>query len=305
MLKESGKQAITVVVAGASGYVGKALLCQLLANNAYTVRALTRNRETLHSFQNSRLEVVEKDVAKQDIEGICDGADIVISVMSRRRERGDSPELVDYLGNKKIFEDAKKHQVSRFIYLCMMQGEKIRDKVSAIDAKERFVDLLKIPINLDMRRVVIRASGFLKDLDMIFQLISKKQRMVLIGDATCKFNPIDASGLAQAIIEELEEDLDDALFAQKNIGGPDVTSLKSLSLDMFHLLRIKPKFICIPKGVFRFLMRVVGLFSTPVFEKLQMLYFLQTTEFLGEKVGSDHIAPYLEKLNLTRTKERG
>ena len=110
---ESNSESV-VVITGASGVVGQALMSALLQQGKQ-LRVLSRDPERI---QQSLPDCVETG-CYDSIDGIMDGADAVVHLAARNNDQGgdfnefqrDNVDLT-----MQIAESAKRHHVSKFIY---------------------------------------------------------------------------------------------------------------------------------------------------------------------------------------------
>ncbi len=113
-----------VLVAGASGYLGRYAVKEF-KERGYHVRALVRDPEKIKTLgahgepaiQDMIDEIVIGDVTNpESIKGICKGIDIVFSALGLTAPHPEhTSNDVDYLGNKRILDQALNEKVSRFI----------------------------------------------------------------------------------------------------------------------------------------------------------------------------------------------
>ena len=102
-----------IVLIGASGFVGSALLNEAL-NRGFEVTAVVRHPEKI-KIENENLKVVKADVSALDeVAGVCKGADAVISAFN---PGWNNPDIYDetikvYLT---IIDGVKKAGVNRFL----------------------------------------------------------------------------------------------------------------------------------------------------------------------------------------------
>ena len=87
-----------VLVAGATGYLGRYLVKELKKQN-YWVRALARNANKFDDLSEHIDEVFEAEVTKpENLSGICDSIDVVISSIGITRQK-DGLTYMDVVGN--------------------------------------------------------------------------------------------------------------------------------------------------------------------------------------------------------------
>ncbi len=76
-----------ILLAGATGYLGKHILEELQKRNK-TTRIIERNSSKLEDFDKKRIEVFEAEVTKpKSLEQCCDNIDTVISTVGITRQK--------------------------------------------------------------------------------------------------------------------------------------------------------------------------------------------------------------------------
>ncbi len=117
----------TVLVAGATGYLGSEICRQLIAKNRKVrglVRATSDSNKVAH-LKESGVETIEGDLKdKGSLEDALHGVSAIISTVSSTlsRQEGDSIQTVDDEGQNNLVDAAISAGVSQFIYVsfCAM-----------------------------------------------------------------------------------------------------------------------------------------------------------------------------------------
>ena len=106
----------TVLVAGATGRTGSAVVAQLLADG-YTVRALVRDPAKARAALGDQVSYVTGDVTDPaTLTAAMQGADAVISAIGAKGKEGPSrPEVIDYEGVKNLAAAASAAGVKQFV----------------------------------------------------------------------------------------------------------------------------------------------------------------------------------------------
>lgn len=123
---------ITVLVTGASGFVGLHL-CQHLLAQGYRVKAVARKATFALTHANLTYHQVDNIDGKTSWQGILDGVTVVVHLAARVHQMNDRKmkalsayQEVNVKGTQHLVRQAVKHQVSRFIYISTIKvnGEK-------------------------------------------------------------------------------------------------------------------------------------------------------------------------------------
>lgn len=263
-----------VLLAGATGYLGSYILSELLGQQ-HEVRVIVRNRAKLEQKNSDKIEVIEAEMTKPDsIKNCCDNIDFVISTVGITKQKDGLTYMdVDYQANKNLLEEAKKSGVKKFIYISVLNGQKLKD-LKICEAKELFVNELK---ESGVDYCIIRPNGFFSDMAEIFYM-AQKGRVYLFGDGEYKANPIHGEDLAVVCVNSIEN-------AEKeiNVGGPETLSQNEIASIAFNILEKEIKITYIPNWIRRILLFMIRTFTS------QKLY--GPIEFFLTVLSMDMIAP--------------
>lgn len=208
-----------ILVAGASGYLG-GFIVQELIERGYETKIVVRNKEKIEPTSDL-LEVVEAQVTKSEtLNGICKDVDVVISAVGITRQKDGLTYMdVDYQANVNLINEAKRNGVKKFIYISVLNGEKLRG-LKICEAKEKLVDYLK---SSELDYCIVRPNGFFSDM-ADFLKMAKSGKVYLFGDGKLKLNPIHGFDLAKEIIRIIDQDKEELC-----IGGPDLLSQNEIA----------------------------------------------------------------------------
>ncbi len=209
-----------ILVAGASGYLGKYIL-EELHKWKIPAAALVSNPEKLESLKNRNIKIVQAEVTRPEtLSGVCKDVETVISTVGITRPKDELSYMdVDYLANLNLLKEAERAGVRKFIYVSVIDGDKLHHP-KITEAKERFVDALKAS---GLEYTVIRPNGFFSDLREVL-LRAEKRSVVLFGNGELKLNPIHGADLAEVCVRAI---------AQKDkeisVGGPDILTQNEIA----------------------------------------------------------------------------
>ena len=193
MAKGIVSKAEKILVAGATGYLGKYITKDLVSCD-YVTKVLVRNSEKFKQFNIEVDEVIEAEVtSKSTIHGCCKNIDVVISTVGITKQKDGLTYLdVDYKANLNLLEEAINNGVKKFIYVSVLNGEKLRH-LKICEAKEKFVDELK---SSGIDYCIVRPNGFFSDITEFFYM-ARKGKVYLFGYGGQKANPIHGEDLAK------------------------------------------------------------------------------------------------------------
>ncbi|MCP4439627.1 MAG: SDR family oxidoreductase [Aureispira sp.] len=279
----------TILLAGATGYLGSHIAKELLAQN-YKSTVLVRNPKKFEQLGLHTTKIITAQITKpQDLEGCCEGIDIVISTVGITKQRdGVSYIDVDYQANLNLLEEAKKSAVKKFIYVSALNGDKLRN-LQIFAAKEKFVDQLK---SSGLDYCVVRPNGFFSDLSEVYNM-AKKGRVYLFGDGQLKANPIHGEDLAKVCIEAIEQQQQEI-----NIGGPEILTQTEIAQIAFKVLGKTPKITYIPNWARKLLLKLSKVFlSAQRFGPIEFFMTVLSMEMIAPTTGEHTLEQHFEELN--------
>lgn len=225
----------TACVAGATGYLGRHLVAELLARG-YRVRALVRPGSDRSGFCDTVDLVAADPTAPETLPEPMKGADLVISALGLTPQTDRLSDLdVEYQANLNLLKEAVNQGVGRFAYVHVpARGAAASDMAGA---QTRFVRTLR---TAPVTPCVIRPNGFYSDMENILGM-ARRGRVWLIGDGQVRINPIDGRDLARAVLDSIEAGIEDT-----EIGGPQILSLNQIADLAFLAMGKSPKVTHLP-----------------------------------------------------------
>ncbi len=279
-----------VLVAGATGYLGR-FVVEALKERGYRVRALGRSSSKLNPLKNVADELAIGEVTDPDsMTDVCDDIDVVFSSVGITRQKdGLTYQQVDYQGNKNLLSIAQRSGVSKFVYVHVLNANKMPD-VAAVAAKQAFVDELEKSL-LDY--TVVCPTGFFSDMEEFLDM-ARAGRVHLFGDGSNRINPIHGADLAQACVDALESEV-----KAVDIGGPEIFTYREIAELAFKVLDKPSKISSMPRRLVSLMVGAMRLL-TPVktHGPLQFLATVMTMDVVGEQYGKQQLEEHFRSCTI-------
>jgi uncharacterized protein YbjT (DUF2867 family) len=274
-----------VLVAGATGYLGKFVL-QEFKKQGYHTRALSRSSSKLKTLSEYIDEEFIGEVTNTDsLKGICKQIDIVFSSIGITNQKDNRTFMeVDYQGNKNLLEEAIKAGVSKFIFISVFNAKNMTD-LKVIQAKLKFEKELK-ESGLDY--LIVYPNGFFSDM-LEYLKMAKKGRGFVFGSGENKINPIAGKDLAKACV-----DASAGNKKEMTIGGPDVFTHNEILTTTFNTYGRKSNIIKIPMWVRNLLLVIMRLFtSVKTYGPVEFFMTVLVMDLVAPAYGDHHLKDFL------------
>lgn len=276
-----------ILVAGASGYLGKYIL-EELDSWGIPVLALVRAPEKLKDLKHRNIKIVQAEVTRPEtLMGVCKGVETVISTVGITRQNDGLTYMdVDYHANLNLLKEAERTGVRKFIYVSVIDGDKLRH-LKVTEAKERFVDVLKAS---GLEYTVIRPNGVFSDLrDVLY--MAEKGRVVLFGNGELKLNPIHGADLAEVCVRAIAQKEKEIV-----VGGPDILTQNEIA-EMALCAWNKPADIVHLPGWIRLLILHTAKIFLPEqrFGPLEFFLTLMARESIATRYGTRRLQDFFNQ----------
>lgn len=273
-----------ILVAGATGYLGQFVVKALKAKG-YRVRALGRSAAKLALVEDYADDLFVGEVTDPDsLNGLCDGIDVVFSSVGITRQKdGLTYKDVDYQANRNLLTIAEASGVSKFMYVHVLNAEKLRH-VAMIQAKQTFVNELKLS---PLDHVLICPTGFFSDMEE-FLAMARSGRVYLFGDGSNRINPIHGADLAEFCVAAMNSQKQ-----QFDVGGPEVFTYREIAEMAFAVLNRRKKITCVPTSL---VSATVGalrwLTPAKVYGPVEFMASVMTMDVIGHAYGQRRLAEH-------------
>lgn len=278
-----------ILLAGSTGYLGS-YIAKELKKKGYSVRAIVRNPDKLKQKDIEANEVLKAELTNPDsIKESCKDIDVVISTVGITRQKDGLTYMdVDYQANMNLLEEAKKSGVKKFIYVSVLNGEKLRH-LKICNAKEMFVEQLK-KSGLDY--CIVRPNGFFSDMSEFFNM-AKRGRIYLFGNGELKANPIHGEDLATVCVDAIEKS-----DREIEVGGPEILTQNEIALQAFEVLKKKPKITRIPIWISSLTVNLARFFtSVKTYGPIEFFMTVLAMDMIAPTYGQHTIKNYFKELS--------
>jgi len=282
-----------ILLAGATGYLGGYIAKELQHRSCF-FRAIARNPEKLEKNDIKANEILKAELTDPDaIKGCCQGIDIVISTVGITRQKDGLTYMdVDYQANVNLLNEALKSGVKKFIYVSVLNGEKLRN-LKICDAKERFVERLK---QSGLNYCIVRPNGFFSDMSEFFNM-AKKGRIYLFGKGKLRANPIHGKDLAEFCVDAIDKP-----DKEVEIGGPETLTQNEIASIAFDILGNTPKITYIPDWLRIAIIKLARLLTgSQVYGPVEFFMTVMAMDMLAPEYGEHKLKDYFTTLNSIKT----
>lgn len=274
----------TIIVAGATGYLGRHL-CAAFSAKGFYVTAIVR--DTQRAADVTADVLIEAEATRPEtLQGIMAGTDMVVSALGITRQRdGLGYWDVDYQANLNLLEEAERAGVTRFGFVHVLNADKLSE-VPLVAAKAAFVEKLQAS---SIEHAVIAPSGFFSDMGD-FLSMARNGRVWLFGAGHHRINPIHGADLAMATVEAMTTGTD-----WLDVGGPEAFSHTQIASLAFQALNRPKKVTHLPDALRRFVLRVLP-WVTPrsIHGPAQFFLSAMGMEMVGTPKGSRRLADHFK-----------
>lgn len=281
-----------VVVAGATGYLGRHLVAAL-SSRGDRVRAIVRSRaraEQPGPFGSPSLagrvsEWLEGEVTDPDfLHGSCHGAQRVVSALGVTRQKA-SPWDVDYLANLRLLRSAEGEGVNSFLYVNVLHAAAGRSLI--MRSKAAFAEVLT---RSTLAHQVINPAGYFSDLTEIFRM-ARRGVAVLPPGRDVRVAPIHGADLARFCLEQVGDD-----SGSWDVGGPDVLTYRQIAELAAVALGRRCVTVTIPLRVVRAAVWVAARLGERPADLAQFFADGLTRDAIGERYGNRQLDAYFREL---------
>lgn len=269
----------TVLVVGATGFLGAKILRHLERDDSCALRAMSRRGRPAGEIarESPPTEWVRGDMMDSaSLDAALKGVDVVVSSAN-----GYMKETIDadFQGNKNLIEAAARAGVKRFVFLSIVACDSA-PSVPHFHAKKVAEDLIRAA---GLPHVIVRAPAFLdQNADYVADGV-KTGRFVAVGDKTTRWSYVLTDDLAANLSAAATFNGEDITNQTIDIGWRDgAKSQQELAALISQVTGKSLSVWVVPWFVFRLLVHPVRLFSELAYDLMQMFLFFRTGKFVAD-----------------------
>ena len=277
-----------ILIAGATGYLGSYIAQELKQQDYYT-RVLVRDPKKFDQSGIEADEIIRAEITdKSTLEDCCKDIEVVISSIGITKQKdGLSYMDVDYQANLNLLKVAKRSGVKKFVYISVLNGEKLKN-LKICEAKEKFVDELK---KSELDFCVIRPNGFFSDMTEFYNM-AKNGRIYLFGNGNLKSNPIHGEDLAKFCVSVLRSN-----DKEIEIGGPETLTQNEIAKVAFDSVGKTPKITYVPDRIRRVVLSMARLIlNAKTYGPIEFVMNVLAIEMVAPEYGRHTLKEYFDGL---------
>lgn len=217
----------TILLTGATGYVGGRLLSRLL-ESGYTVRCAARSPESLSHISQNSAEVVRADLFDYDsLESALNGIDVAFYLVHSLGSASDF-EAKERLCGENFARAAKSAGVGRVIYLGGLgSGNELSPHLQTRQAVGKILRDSGVQ-TIEFRASIIIGSGSLS-FEMVRALVDRLPVMITPRWVRAKAQPIAIEDVLDYLCAAISLEFNGSQVFE--IGGPDVVSYMGIMCE--------------------------------------------------------------------------
>ncbi|MEL6487176.1 MAG: NAD(P)H-binding protein, partial [Pseudomonadota bacterium] len=237
-----------VVVAGASGTIGRAVVRECVARG-YAVTAWLRSEEASGLSELRGADVRLVDVSQQMDVSLAmaeTSPDSVISCLASRSGSPKDAKAVDYDANMHLLIASESQAVQRFVLLSAICVQKPRLAFQ----KEKLGFEQALQDQASFHYTIVRPTAYFKSLSGQVKRVVAGKPFLIFGDgALTRCKPISDADLARFIVDAMTDP--EAINRVLPTGGPGpAITLKQQGELLFEVAGKEPKFTSVPVWMF-------------------------------------------------------
>ena len=269
---------MNVLLAGAFGNLGSDVLRELV-RQGHTVTAVGRTIRKPEDCQEG-YTAVEADLQKpEQLKGICNGMDIVITTVGLTRGDGTlTNKDIDYRANLNLLKEARRAKVKTFVYVSVVKVEGHPD-VPMLAAKAAFERMLK---KSGLNWVIFRPTGYFYDISQVFMPMIDKGKVTLLGKKPVYANVVHTPDLARFMVAHMNDKC-----VTYDVGGVETWSYEEIAKMFFKAAGKEPNIGYAPAKLFDLLIFINKRKKNGKADIIKFSKFTLSEDMIGDNIAGD------------------
>ncbi len=188
--------------------------------------------------------------------------------------------------NRNLIAEALRAKVGRFVYVAAHKQPGY-EGTAYMQSPEAVVEELR---DTKLRHTVIRPTGVFTALTP-FVDFARMGCVPLIGEGSARTNPIAASDVARAVVENL---VDGPISV--SIGGPEILTRRGIAEAAAKAIGKEPFFLSMPVGLARFNAKAARIFNPRVGELMAFAAAVSVVDCVASVYGSQRLEEYFARI---------
>ena len=265
----------TVLIVGASGFLGQKIVRALEGRPGVSIRAMSRKGAPAGAAAG--VTWVQGDMMDPaSLDRALAGVDVVVSSANGYMKESID---VDFAGNRNLIEAAARAKVGRFVFLSIVACE-LAEAVPHFHAKKVAEDMIRAA---GLTYVFVRAPAFLDQSDDYIAKAVKGGKFYAVGDTSTRWSYVLTDDLAVTLAEAAAlagSGIDNQMIDVGWRDGP--MSQGEIAAIVTELTGRQLKTWVVPWLVFRLMVRPVRLFSELGYDLMRMFLFFRKGRFVSD-----------------------
>lgn len=271
----------TLVVAGATGALGRSIVAEALRRGA-RVRVLGRDRAALEALNAHEVAVCDP-VSGRGVGDALSGAHVLVSALgasvSPRFGQGyRGYEAIDTPANLHLIAAAQDAGVSRVVYVSVANHEALAH-LAYVRAHEIVVRALT---STSLEYAIVRPTGFFSALGALVRMAQGK-RLPIMGNPAARTNPIADEDLAALCVDFALAP--GALRKELTVGGPEILTRKEIAELAFAARGRSAALLHLPDALVLVMAACVRPLSPRISDFMRFVLAISQQDCLGTPMG--------------------
>jgi len=200
-----------ILITGGSGFVGRNLL-RRLACEGMRIKCLVRDKSNI--FWNDSIEIIKGDITDRNI--LCEatkGVDTIIHLAAVIKSSVTDKFIgVNIIGTKNLIDAGLMNGVKRIIYISSLDATLDNPNIYGRTKAGGEAEIIKSNIDYIILRPALIYGKDSKDINILAKIIKIFPAIPVIGDGTCKLQPVYVNDVCEIIVKLIKSDIKNKIY---------------------------------------------------------------------------------------------